>query len=176
MPDTTWLASARLTLCRPSLDDLDAVYAIHSNPETYRHLPTGAMTHLDQARQRLREWLQHWDEHGFGYAVVQPSGDAIVLGFAGPQHAVLMDRPVLNLYYRFDPTSWGHGFATEAVTAVVEWAAATHPGLPLVARIATNNPSSIRLAERAGLTRQNVVDPTDEVEHLIFSTQPLLPA
>ena len=164
------LTTERLTLRAPVASDLDHVYAIHSNPLTYQHLPSGAMTDVAQAQRRLDEWLQHWDEHGFGYAVVECTADAAVLGFTGPAHATLGDRPILNLYYRFDPSSWGHGYAAEAVTAVVGWSAEHHPDLPLVARIATNNPSSIRLAKRAGLTLQPVTDATDEVEHVIYAT------
>ncbi len=168
MTGDPWLTTLRLTLRRPTPKDLDRVFEIHSNALTYRHLPSGRMTSVDQAQQRLDEWLAHWSEHDFGYAVVQVADEPLVIGFAGAHHHSIDEWPILNLYYRFHPDAWGRGYATEAVKAVVAWTAAEHPDLPLVARVATNNPSSIALAERVGLARQDVTDPTDPVEHLIF--------
>jgi RimJ/RimL family protein N-acetyltransferase len=173
VPDDPWLTTPRLVLRRPTPEDLDRLFEIHSDPETYRHLPQSAMTHVDQAGQRLAQWIEHWDEHGFGYAVVQMADEPPAMGFAGAHHHSIDEQPALNLYYRFDPASWGHGYATEAVTAVVGWAADEHSDLPLVARVATNNPSSIALAERVGLARLDVSDPTDPAEHLIFASTDL---
>ena len=166
-----WLSSPRLTLRRPTRDDLDRLFEIHSDPETYRHLPQNAMTHIDQAAERLAQWIEHWEAHGFGYAAVVPVADHTTIGYAGAFHHSLADRPILNLYYRFDPASWGHGYATEAVTAVVEWARVHHPERLVAARVATNNAASIALAQRVGLTRQELIDPTDPVEHLIFTSR-----
>ena len=170
MPGDPWLTTSRLDLRRPTPEDLDRLFKIHSNPETYRHLPRHAMTHVDQAAERLAEWIDHWEAHGFGYAAVDTQPDTTTIGYAGLHHHSLADRPVLNLYYRFDPASWGRGYATEAATRLVEWAARTHPGTPVVARVATTNEASIALAVRLGLTRQDITDPTDPVEHLIFTS------
>jgi RimJ/RimL family protein N-acetyltransferase len=170
VPDGPWLTTPRLVLRRPTPEDLDRLFEIHSDPETYRHLPQSAMTHIDQAAERLAQWIEHWDEHGFGYAAVEPVADPTTIGYAGAFHHSLADRPVLNLYYRFDPAFWGRGYATEAVTAVVEWAGTERPEIPLAARVATNNAASIALAERVGLTEQDATDPTDPTEHLIFTS------
>lgn len=175
MSEGPWLSTPRQTLRQPVAADLDRVFAIHSHPLSYRHLPSGRMTRVEQASVRLDEWLSHWAEHGFGYAGVEVPGGGTVVGFAGAAHHTLAGRPVLNLYYRFDPESWGHGYAGGAVGAVVEWARVHQPELPLVARVATNNPSSIRVAERAGLVRQSVTDPTDPVDHLLFASLTLPP-
>ena len=170
MPADPWLTTPRLILRRPTPADLDRLFAIHSDPETYRHLPNHAMTRLDQAAERLAEWSEHWETHGFGYAVVERAADHTTIGYTGLHHHELADRPVLNLYYRFDPASWGHGYATEAVEAILAWARVHQPDLSVTARVATTNAASLALAERVGLTRVDLVDPTDPVEHLIFSS------
>ena len=176
MPGAPWLTTPRLVLRRPTADDLARLFEIHSDPETYRHLPNHAMSHLDQAAERLAHWTEHWTAYDFGYAVVELAAERTTIGYAGLFHHTLADRPVLNLYYRFDPVSWGHGYATEAAEAVLAWARVHRPELPVTARVATTNAASIALAERVGLTRQDVTDPTDPIEHLIFSSAPLAPA
>lgn len=146
---------------------------MHSDPRTYRHLPAGRMRKLDQARSLVAAWTQHWDEHAFGYAVVVDAADHRVLGFAGAKHQRVVGQDVLNLYYRFAPESWGHGFATESTAAVADHLAARFPNLSLLARVATNNPASIRVAQRLGLLRQDVVDPDDRVPHVLYASLPL---
>ena len=169
---TPWLTTDRLELWRPVPADADRVFAIHSDPETYRHHPEGRMTARAQADQRLGEWLADWQRHGFGYACVRRRGDPEVIGFAGVKPHTALDVPVLNIYYRFDPAAWGHGYAYEAVRAVLD---ATAGGVPFLARVATANPASIRLAERLGLALQPEHDPLDPVPHHLFSSAPLAP-
>lgn len=71
-----------------------------------------------------------------------------------------------NLYYRFDPSAWGQGYASEAAAAVVARLADEWPDLPVVARVATNNPVSVRVAERIGLVLQ-------DAQHVLHASAPL---
>jgi RimJ/RimL family protein N-acetyltransferase len=50
----------------------------------------------------------------------------------------------------FLPAWWGNGYATEAVAAVLEWAATYLPGEPIVLCTQTANEASVRLARRLG--------------------------
>lgn len=172
-PSPAWIETDRLLLRRPERGDLRRVFEIHSDPRTYRHLPSGVMREESQAAARLDDWMRHWDEHGFGYAVAESRADAAVVGFAGVCHQHLAGHDVLNLYYRLDPAHWGRGLATEAAGAVVRARPTRVPGRPVVARIARNNPESVRVAERLGLRRDLLEDPGDTVPHWLYSTDPL---
>jgi len=168
-----WLGTARLVAWVPTAADEPAVWAVHSDPDTYRHVPSARLTRHEDAARLLSTWMDHWDRHGFGYATVRSVDDPTVLGFAGARFAALNGAEVLNLYYRFAPRAWGVGYATEIARAVAQWAAAEHPTVPLIARVATNNPSSVRVAERIGLVRTDLQDRSDEVDHLIFASRPV---
>ncbi|KRF35168.1 GNAT family N-acetyltransferase [Nocardioides sp. Soil805] len=172
-PPSAWITTERLRLRRPVAGDARRYFEIHSDPRTFHHLPSAAMRDESEASARLDTWRRHWDEHGFGYAVVETTADAAVVGFAGLCHVRLADHDVLNLYYRFDPAHWGRGLATEAGRAVVDELVRRLPGHPVVARIARNNPSSIRVAERLGMQRDGLQDPDDPVPHWIYTTSPL---
>lgn len=168
-----WLTTERLVLRRPALADLGRVFEIHGNPLTYRHHPSGVMSSPQQAALLLAAWQGHWDAHGFGYAAVVRKADGVVLGFAGSKHQRILDQPALNLYYRFDPCAWGHGYASEAAGVIVGWLASHLADLPVVARVATGNPASIRVARRCGLVLQDEHDPGDLVEHQLYASASL---
>lgn len=59
--------------------------------------------------------------------------------------------PMWNLGYRLVPECWGHGFATELARHAVERAHACRAGIPVVARVLSSNPASIKVAQEAGL-------------------------
>jgi [ribosomal protein S5]-alanine N-acetyltransferase len=170
-----WLTTARLTLQPPALDDLDRVFAVHSDPLTYRHHPSGRMTSPDQAPALLAAWMDHWEAYSFGYASVQLRAGGALVGFAGAKHQTILGQPVLNLYYRFDPAAWGRGYATEAAVAVVGWCRSHRADLPVIARVADNNPASIRVAQRSGLLLQRVHDTADPGAHQIYASAQLQP-
>ena len=82
---------------------------------------------------------------------------------------------VLNLFYRFGPSAWGQGFASEAATAVAGWASRAVPDLPLIARVRPANVASQRVAVRVGLTRTEHLDTTgdDGVDWIFAANLPV---
>lgn len=158
----------RLVLRRPREADLDAVYRIHADPETNRYNPAGPDPDMAASRDRLQQWLGHWDRHGFGYWTVTASGEeAAPLGFCGVRHEQWLDQPVLNLYYRFGPEVWGRGLATEAACHAVTLASRHFPGVPVLARTKPDNLPSQRTALAAGLTRRAELDRHDGTGHAV---------
>jgi RimJ/RimL family protein N-acetyltransferase len=57
-----------------------------------------------------------------------------------------------ELGYLFLPESWGHGYATEACTAALDWIERVLPGEPVVLCSQTANARSMRLAAKLGFT------------------------
>lgn len=131
---------------------MDAVFEIHSDPRTFQHRPDLVMRSCTEAVELIRQWQSDWDNDGIGYFVVSTDiGE--VIGFAGVRRSEEDGDAVLNLYYRFAPHSHGHGYATEAASAAVEWAQGVHSELPIVAVIAPSNTASARLARKLGMYR-----------------------
>ena len=58
--------------------------------------------------------------------------------------------PEAEISYTFLPRTWGNGYATEAVAAVLQWLATTLPGEPVVLCTQVANEASVRLATRLG--------------------------
>jgi RimJ/RimL family protein N-acetyltransferase len=157
----------RLLLRRPTTADLAAHHRIHADPRTWTHRPELRLTGVEQSERQLVHWLDHWERHGYGYWSVERAGR--VVGFGGlmllPQWRAPDDA--VNLYYRFEPESWGNGYATETARAALDLAARELPGLLVVARIRPTNLVSTRVAERAGMTRRPDLD---DGEFLVYAS------
>ncbi len=59
------VTTPRLVLRRPSETDLEAIFEVHSDPETNVHNPAGPMTDPSEALLRLAEWQRGWLEQGY---------------------------------------------------------------------------------------------------------------
>lgn len=159
------LSTARLSLRRPTPADIDAIYRVHSDRRACAHNPADLLTSQADAEDLYRRWDQHWRHHGFGYWVVHPreaDDERLSLGFCGLKVMHLAGREVLNLFYRLAPAAWGDGVATEAATAVVDWAATHLPGRPVIARVRPANVASATVATRSGLRRAACLDTAGE--------------
>jgi RimJ/RimL family protein N-acetyltransferase len=175
----TWMDGALLSVRRPSFEDLDSVFAVHGDARTNVHNPAGPDRDRDASCARFRGWLDHWNEHGFGYWVVElldGDHDPTVVGFTGVQHAVWLGRPVLNLYYRYGADHWGHGYATTGARHAIAWAAEHLPSLPVLACTTLENIASQRTAVAAGLVRRPDLEVTLNGLHAVVmvssSTEP----
>lgn len=151
------------------------MFRIHGDPRTNVNNPSGPDRDRGASRGRLDEWMEHWQQHGFGYCTVQlaepRTGHAVrgtVVGFSGVRHETWRGVPVLNLYYRFSPEHWGRGYATEVARHAVAWATATRPHLPVVARTKPENVGSQRTAESAGLVRRPEIEGDDGTGHAVI--------
>ena len=156
------LRAARLSLRRPTAADVDAIFAIHSDPRTCLHNPSDRLTQREGAEELYHRWNGQWQRCGYGYWVVRHHGSTVQLGFCGIKPMELNGMKTLNLFYRFAPSAWGQGLAGEAATAVAAWASRRVPELPLIARVRPANIASQRVAIRVGLTRAEHLDTTGD--------------
>jgi ribosomal-protein-alanine N-acetyltransferase len=156
------MTTARLSLRRPALADVDAILSINGNERACVHNPSDAIATREQARQLFLRWDEHWRLSGFGYWVVRRNGTDAPIGFCGIKAMRLGGSEVVNLFYRFDPAVWGSGLAAEAACAVTAWAARAIPDRVLIARIRPDNTASQRVAIRAGLARAGHLDTAGE--------------
>jgi ribosomal-protein-alanine N-acetyltransferase len=161
----SWQQTARLTLRRLLPTDGPAMFAVHGDPATYRYSPARPHPDLATSEEMLRGCLRDWETSGFGYWAVTLRQEEKIIGFGGVEYRVWRDRDVLNLYYRFTPSAWGQGYATELAQRAVSLARTYLPQWPVVARTRATNIPSIRTAERAGLIRR----PDLDTEHVVFA-------
>ncbi len=159
------VATQRLVLRRLQIGDGPAMFAVHGDPATNLYNHYGPHPDLATSEEMLRSCLHHWEIYGFGYWAVMLSGEEHVIGFGGVEHRVWRERDVFNLYYRFTPSAWGQGYASEMARMAVGLVRAYLPPWPVIARTRAGNIASLRTAERAGLVRR----PDLDTEHIVLA-------
>ena len=148
------LRTLRLTLRQPSVADIDAIYAIHSDPRACEHNPSDMLGSRQEAAELLGRWNTHWSERGYGYFSIDlPDADGPI-GFCGIKRVRFRGDQVLNLFYRLDPDFWGQGFASEAAETVVDYADRRLPGLAMIAKVRPQNTASHRIVTKLGLVKR----------------------
>jgi ribosomal-protein-alanine N-acetyltransferase len=161
----TTLQTERLILNRPRGEDVDAMFRILSDRRTTRHNTGDALGWREEAEGLFAHWEDQWDRHGVGYFAVRLPERTDAIGFAGVKHVLLDDRPVLDLHYRLEHRSWGKGYGTEAVRAVVVHVNELLELPPIMARVKPRNVASAKIVTGLGFTRAPGLDLSADDEH-----------
>lgn len=163
--------TARLRLRRPRASDLDFHVALHTDARLYTHAPQ-ARKSAEENAAHFAGVRQHWEDHGFGYWVVEDRATGEPLGMAGVRRA----EGFLNLYYRLRHDSHGRGCAREAAREAVALAAEWLPGVPVRAIVRDGHRASLRTAESSGLFRAGSLRHADDLPEEVPSVMLEAPA
>lgn len=144
----TILETDRLLLREFVLDDAEALFRMVSDPDVTRYTGDGVKT-LEEAKQGLEErLLEDYRKYGYGRWATVDKSTGKVIGFAGLKY--LDEVSEVDLGYRFFKEYWGHGLATEAAKAVLDYGIRVLR-LPRIIGIADiENKASLRVLEKVG--------------------------
>ena len=162
--DAESLIGPRVSLRPFSLEDVPAVLAYASDPEVTRHLEWDAYDDPKTAMAFIRS--THAGTAWIARAIVLRT-DERVIGGADLRVVSTRDRRA-ELGYGLARSHWGQGYATEAVSAVREWAYAERNIERLISVIAPGNVRSERLAQRLGCTPGETVELFDNGAHVVW--------
>jgi RimJ/RimL family protein N-acetyltransferase len=139
------IETERLLLRRLAMADLEELVALHRDPEVVRFVRT-----LDraQATERLRASEQEWEERGHGMLAVLDLASGRLLGRVGLRYWPQFQETEAGWLLRRE--AWGHGYATEAARACLDWGLAKLPVPYITAMIHPENTRSARVAQRLG--------------------------
>lgn len=159
--------TARLDLRPATAADVDALYAITSDPATWQH--ASGSRHTDP--RTTEDWISRaearWISDGLSYWLVRLRDGADVIGIGGVQR---QRTGWWNLYYRFAPRAWGHGYATELGHAALQAAHDLDNSVPVIAWVLPHNTASLRVAGRLELIDHGVhTDPSDSQDRLAYA-------
>src|SRR4051794_23773005 len=69
--DSESLLTARLSLQRPTITDIDPISRIPRDRRACAHTPPDMLATRSDAEAFYRRWDEHWSRHGFGYWVIR---------------------------------------------------------------------------------------------------------
>ena len=168
------VVTARLDLRRFVASDLDELAAVFSHPEVWQ-FPYGRAFTRDETAVFLDAQIGEWDKCGFGCWAARDRVTGRLLGYVGISVPRFLPEllPAVEVGWRFVPSAWGNGYATEGARAALDESFDTL-GLDAVCSVPqSDNPSSVRVAERLGmrLVRPVAIPANDRrgaVEALLF--------
>ncbi|GAA4675657.1 GNAT family N-acetyltransferase [Streptomyces chumphonensis] len=138
----------RLHLRPLTADDTDRIVELTSEPEVGRYLPA---LDPEQLRARVGHLAAQWGERGYGVFAVELRHSGELVGRVGLIDWPQFDEVEVGWTLRRD--AWGHGYATEAARACVDFGFATCGKPYLTCNIHPDNAPSFRVAERLGFRR-----------------------
>ena len=154
------LSTERLVLRPVTADDHVALLAHWTQPDVRRFLFDGAALSTAEVADTIADSIGDFAAGGYGIWIIElgsgagPVGTAQLVGTAGLRP---LEDSGLEIFYSLAPGAWGHGYATEAAQAVVEYGLGPL-GLPeVLAEVDEGNTASVAVVKRLGMTPYAVV-------------------
>ena len=144
----------RLRLRKPILEDAEAIFRQYAqDPEVTKYLTWHPNRSIDETREFLRLCIAAWEQgRSFQWAIVEKKTDRLI-GMVGFR----VDGHKWELGYVLARKSWGRGYMTEAVKALVAWALKRPEVYRIWAVCDIENPASARVMEKAGMYREGTL-------------------
>lgn len=175
-PGTVLLRTERLIIRRYRLDDAAALSAAGNYEAVARNMTDRFPSPytVEDARYFIANFAPKWPEqypfHAGVFLRVRKGGqdgtaasedgegeEGALIGGIGLESQQDVRYRTWELGYYFTPSSWGQGYATEAVSALVRWTFRTWPGLNRIEATAYgHNRASGRVLEKSGFVREGL--------------------
>ncbi len=155
------ITTERLQLRRFSSDDVDNIYLLDNDPEVMRYNNGGISTSRATVETKLLPTMlpQGADNAFLGFWAVESKTNGGFLGWVSLRLDMEGQKPIGGLSsaitgtlgYRFVQSSWGNGFATEAVTKLLDMGFDRTSLESVQATTYEENLASIRVMQKLGM-------------------------
>jgi RimJ/RimL family protein N-acetyltransferase len=142
------LETERLTLRPFREDDVQAFFELSQDPDVVRYVGDRRVPTLQETWRAVAGWLGHWALRGYGQWAIEERASGRLIGRAGIINPV--DWPGPEVGYLLGRDWWGHGYATEAARAAMDWGFEQLGFTDLLSLIDPANKASIAVATRLG--------------------------
>lgn len=143
------LTTERLRLRPFTTEDTATMHQIINGKDVLKYFP-GAKTVTEAQVQRMIErMLTHWQEKTYGLWAVELQETGTLLGRCGLQY--IDETNEVEVDFIFDPDYWGHGYATEAGNASLQFGFEQLKQSTIVGIVHPDNLASQRVLEKIGM-------------------------
>ena len=130
------------------------------------------------ATDEIETWLTdqmkvYEQQNGVGLFAIVRKSDSEIIGYCGlTELPDIEGGPELEVGYRLIRSAWGNGYATEAASAVRDYAFSELDQTRLVSLIDPTNTRSIRVAEKLGMNfeKEVLLENYDYPDHLYVTS------
>jgi len=147
------LATERLVIRPYREDDAMALHEVFGSPEVMKWTPSPPSKDVAETTQRLARTMAFTagQPPGMGLWALERKDTSEFLGQVG-LFPVEGKGPEVEVAYELAPRIWGHGYATEAARALVDYGFGELGLGRIVALILPDNARSRKVASKCGLT------------------------
>lgn len=165
------LETERMKLRELTMDDVDNLMEIFSDPIAMRYYPSTF------PREGAVKWIEinqsFYRDCGTGLWACELKETGAFVGQCGIIPQTVDGQPEMEIGYLFVREYWGRGLATEAAAAVRDYGFSVMGLKRMVATIYHTNAPSMKVAERIGMTfeKRTFVGKSDDVIYAISRPQ-----
>jgi ribosomal-protein-alanine N-acetyltransferase len=143
--------TARLLLRKPRRDDAPLIFEVYAqDPEVTRYLLWRPHREVGDSYAAIDRFLTRWDTGSeFVWLLFL---DVELVGCIAARN----EKDGVSLGYLLARRYWGHGYMTEAVSAVTDWALSNELVSRVWAECDIDNHASARALEKAGFIREGI--------------------
>ncbi|HEV2107691.1 MAG TPA: GNAT family N-acetyltransferase [Thermomicrobiales bacterium] len=151
------IETKRLLLRPMHLNDVDDLLHIFTDPRVMSSFDGELFDHEQMERWVLSN-LDHQERHGYGLFSIILKENGLLIGDSGLEHMAIDGEVQAELGYDLRSDYWGRGLATEAASAVRDYAFGTLDIPRLVSLIRMGNGASRRVAEKVGMSLEAEIE------------------
>lgn len=155
MHNTQRLETARLILREFKIEDAEAMYRNWAtDPECCKYLSWDVHKSLDETKGVIQKWIDEY-KNGSYHWVVELKDTKEIIGDIN----VIRINPhnTVEVGYCYGSKYWNHGYATEALRAVIEYLLNECNIYLIEARHINENPASGRVMQKAGMVKDGIL-------------------
>ncbi|WP_288442967.1 GNAT family N-acetyltransferase [uncultured Pantoea sp.] len=156
------IETERLRLEPFALSHLAGLRAMDDDPEIMRYINEGQVKSQDETLATIERVQQRWQRYGFSWWALREKSSDDIVGAACLQHLAHQEQAPLEIGWRLLRSSQGKGYATEAATAIVQFATGQIGVDYLVAVAHPENLASHRVMQRLGMRYRGIEQHYDQ--------------
>jgi RimJ/RimL family protein N-acetyltransferase len=130
-------------------EDADVWCDILHEDGVLRYFPSETPPSPEKAEAYITHHLGHWAARGYGHWAIVTPEDGRVVGWNGLEY--LPDLDETEVAYLLSKRVWGHGYATEAARAAIQFGFETAGLDKIIGLVHPDNIASISVLEKCGL-------------------------
>lgn len=165
MTEAPVLETPRLVLRPHRAEDFDALHALWTHPETYRHI-TGRPSRREESWSRLLRYAGHWRIMGYGYWAIEEKATGRFIGEAGFADYRRDMEPSFGstpeMGWLIAPEVHGKGYGSEATRCIVDWGRGNLQSSDCACMISPENAASVALARKLGFVQTGTASYTGD--------------
>ena len=145
--------TARLHLRKPRPEDAPLIFAAYAqDPEVTRYLTFRPHREVREAEEAVERFLESWRTgKSYSWLILRRADDQLIGAISA------RNDQGINLGYALARPFWGHGFMSEALNAVVDWAFSIPSVFRVWAVCDLENVASARLLERNDFRQEGIL-------------------